>query len=210
MDEVGPHRRGWEYQLGRKDGIEGPNNAGDPHIQRRFVPFQLVVAAAESNEDPAFSHQLTLIPQNPMCLAALSEDDFEEVESEREEHSSFGFPHAPAAWQSSQQDLRDSLPNHPVFLLHLRELRRDALQGHSAWHPWEIRNDVGRLLEGMQGRMKRKQAVKVAMARLGAVEEPWKEVALEVHAEMSVLATNPLSVELGEDLGAVVSSEEVG
>lgn len=126
MDAVGPHRRGWGSQVGQKDGTESPNNAGDPNIQSHFVAFQLTVAAAESNDDRAFSHQLTSILQNPMCLAALSEDELV-VGSEREGHSFFGFPLLPVALQSSQQGLGDIPPNHPVFLLHLRELRRNAL-----------------------------------------------------------------------------------
>lgn len=124
MDEVGPHRRGWGYQVGRKDGIESSDNADDPHTQRRFVVFRLAVAAVESNGDRAFSRRLTSILQNPMCLAASSEDEMA-VESEREGHSSFEFPQL-------QQGLRNHHPNHPVFLQHLRELRRDALQSHLA------------------------------------------------------------------------------
>lgn len=62
----------------------------------------------------------------------------------------------------------------------------------------------------MRGRIDRTAAVKVAMARLGVVEEPWKEADLEAQAEMSVLATSPLSVELVEVLRAAASSGEVG
>lgn len=47
------------------------------------------------------------------------------------------------------------------------------------------------------------------MAPLVEVAGPWTEADLADHAEMSALATNPLSVELGEDLQAAASSAEV-